>query len=202
MVAHGQVSSEDVLQFWFGPPGGPPLENAERWWKKDDAFDLEVKERFEDTLERGRRGELNEWRTSPRGRLALVILFDQLSRNMFRGTARSFAQDALARDVAKEALEAGDQRVLTPTEAGLLPMPFMHAEDLALQRRCDAEFIALRDAATDEAVRNGVETSVKYAAMHRAIIERFGRFSHRNAIVQRVSTVEEEEFLKQPGSSF
>jgi uncharacterized protein (DUF924 family) len=197
-----QVSAEDVLRFWLGEVNDPPLAKAERWWKKDDAFDREIKERFEETLDRGTRGELSEWRKSPRGRLALVILFDQLSRNMFRGTPRSFAQDALAREVALDALDSGDQRVLTATETGFLLMPLMHAEDLALQRRGEADWSALRDAATDDAVRTDLEKSVKYAAMHRAIIERFGRFPHRNAILGRPSTKEEEEFLTQPGSSF
>lgn len=202
MTADARVSAEDVLRFWLGEPGDPPLAKAERWWKKDDAFDRAIKERFEDTLDRGTRGELSEWRTSPRGRLALVIVFDQFSRNMFRGTPRSFAQDELAREVALDALDSGDLRQLTPTEAGFLLMPFMHAEDLALQRRGEAEFAGLRDAATDDTVRIDLDKSVKYAAMHRVIIERFGRFPHRNAILARPTTKEEEEFLKQPDSSF
>ncbi len=197
-------SPEDVLRFWLGEPTDPPLAKAERWWKKDEAFDREIKERFEGALERGVRGELTEWRATPRGRLALVILFDQLSRNMFRGTPRCFAQDALARELALDALAKNDDRALTPIEAGFLLMPLMHAEDLALQKRCIEGFSSLRDGVSpdDTALRANLESSVKYGRMHMAIIERFGRFPHRNAILGRPSTPEEEEFLKQPGSSF
>lgn len=198
----GDTAPEDVIRFWLGEPGAPPLANAEKWWKKDEAFDRQIRERFQDTLERGVRGELADWRTSPRGRLALVLLYDQLSRNMFRGTPRSFAQDALAREVATQAFDAGDERVLTPIEISFLLMPFMHAEDIAAQRRCIAGFEALRDAADDEALRKNFASSADFAERHAVIIERFGRFPHRNAILERPSTPEEVEFLKQPGSSF
>ena len=196
------LGPEDVIRFWFGEPGGPPLANATSWWKKDDAFDRAIKERFEETLERGVRGELGDWERTPRGRLALVILYDQLSRNMFRGTPRSFAQDALALAVAIKAIEAGDDRVLSPVEMKFVLMPFMHAEDVALQQRCLEGFIKLRDAATDETLRASFENSVKYARLHMTIIQRFGRFPHRNAILGRATTREEAEFLKEPHSSF
>ena len=173
------------------------------WWKKDDAFDREIRERFEGTLERGVRGELAEWEQAPRGRLALVMLYDQLSRNMFRGTPRSFAQDQLARSVTKRALEAGDDRVLTPTEVTFLLMPLMHAEDVSLQNECVERFVALREVCgTDEKVIANVERSVKYARLHMVIIERFGRFPHRNEILGRATTQEEADFLKDPDSSF
>lgn len=196
------ITPEDVLRFWFGEPGSPPLANADKWWKKDDAFDREVRERFQHTLERGLRGELRDWEETVRGRLALIVLFDQLSRNMFRGTPRSFAQDDLARAITEKALAAGDERVLTPTEMGFVLMPFMHAEDLALQQKCLEGFIRLRDAATDDETRADCEKSVQYARMHMAIIERFGRFVHRNAILGRPTTKEEADFLKEPNSSF
>jgi uncharacterized protein (DUF924 family) len=200
-----ETSPEDVIHFWLGDlsqPGADPLAKASAWWKKDDAFDREIRERFQGTLDRGVRGELRAWESSPRGRLALVLLYDQLSRNMFRGTARSFAQDALARDVATKALDAGDERALAPIEASFLFMPFMHAEDVAMQQRAVDGFTKLRDAAGDEKLRKNYESSVKFGAAHMKIIERFGRFPHRNAILGRVSTAEEAEFLKQPGSSF
>lgn len=196
---------DDVIQFWLGDlsqPGADPLANARRWWKKDEAFDREIRERFQETLERGVRGELASWEESPRGRLALVLLYDQLSRNMFRGTARSFAQDPLARAVTDKAFEAGDDHVLAPIEVSFLLMPFMHAEDVALQQRAVDGFIALRDASDDEKLRENFESSVKFARMHMAIVERFGRFPHRNAILGRASTPQEIEFLKQPNSSF
>src|SRR5262249_21626593 len=126
---------DEIIQFWLGPPGSPPLANESKWWMKSDALDEEIRELFANTLERGVRGELAEWRETSQGRLALVILYDQLSRNIFRGTARSFAQDELAREIAQQALDAGDDRVLSPVEVSFLLMPFMHAEDVVLQRR-------------------------------------------------------------------
>lgn len=196
------VSAEDVILFWFGEPGAPPLANVASWWKKDVAFDRKIKDRFERTLDRGLAGELVDWEASPRGRLGLVLLYDQLSRNMYRGTPRSFAQDGLALAVATKAIEAGDEAVLSPLEMKFLLMPFMHAEDVALQRTGLDGFIKLRDAATDEKLRASFDTSVKYARMHMAIIERFGRFPHRNAILGRTTTPEEADFLKEPHSSF
>jgi uncharacterized protein (DUF924 family) len=203
MTESAQVSPDDVLAFWFSASGEPPLAKTKNWWKKDDAFDREIRERFAEALERGTRGELEEWRTTPRGRLALVVLYDQLSRNMFRGTPRSFAQDGLAREIAMQALDAGDDRVLAPVEVNFLLMPFTHAEDLELQHRGQERYRALCESLpSGDPVREWLETSMKYAGMHAAIIERFGRFPHRNAILGRPSTKEEEEFLTQPGSSF
>ena len=196
------VSPEDVIRFWLGEPEAPPLANAERWWKKDEAFDREIKERFGETLERAVRGELSAWQSTPRGRLALVILCDQFSRNIFRGTARSFAQDELARAVAIESFSAADDLALTPVEVSFVLMPFMHAEDLALQQRAIDGYAKLSEAATDEKLRANFDNSVKYGKLHKVIIERFGRFPHRNAILGRDSTPEEAEFLTQPGSSF
>lgn len=195
------MTPDDVIHFWLGAPGAPPLVNSEKWWKKDAAFDREIRERFEDALERGVRGDFAAWRETPRGRLALVILFDQFSRNMFRDTPRAFAQDALAREIAREALEAGDDRVLTAVEVSFLLMPFMHAEDVSLQRRCVEEF-ARRAKEVPAELRAMFENSTKYAILHRDIVERFGRFPHRNAILGRPSTTEETDFLKQPNSSF
>lgn len=199
-------SPDDVLRFWFGEPGDPPLAKAELWWKKDDAFDCQIRERFQDALERGVCGELAEWETTPHGRRALIVLYDQFSRNMFRGTPRSFAQDPLARAVALAALEAGDERALPAAHAGFVLMPLMHAEDLALQHKCVDGFTRLRDEPNDGEMDAkslaDAEASVQYAHRHKDIIQRFGRFPHRNAILGRPSTPEETEFLKQPGSSF
>ncbi|MBX3189507.1 MAG: DUF924 domain-containing protein [Labilithrix sp.] len=195
------MTPEDIVAFWLGPPGDPPLANAKKWWMKSEAFDREIRERFEETLERAVRGELAAWRESPRGRLALVILLDQFSRNMFRGTPRSFAQDPLAREIAEEAFAAGDDRVLGPIETSFLLMPFMHAEDVVLQRRCVEEF-SRRALDHQHEIRENFESSAKFARLHCEIVERFGRFPHRNEILGRASTHEETEFLKQPGSSF
>jgi uncharacterized protein (DUF924 family) len=190
-----------VTRFWLGEPTDPPFSRAERWWKKDPAFDAEIRERFGETLEAAALGELPEWRTNADGRLALVILLDQFSRNAFRDTPRAFAQDALAREIAIEAFAAGDDLVLPPVHVSFLLMPFMHAEDLALQQRCVEGFTKLRDEA-DTSLRASFESSLDFARRHLRIVEWFGRFPHRNPILGRTSTGEEIEFLKQPGSSF
>lgn len=192
---------EDVLDFWLGDRERP-LERAPSWWTKDPAFDRAIVDRFAPTIEVAARGELDAWRKSPRGRLALVVLLDQLSRNAFRGTPRSFAQDPLALAVADESFAAGDDRLHSAVEVGFLLMPFMHAEDLAHQQRCVDGFVRLRDAATDEAIRAHLANCAVFAEKHRAIVERFGRFPHRNVILGRTSTDEELAFLTEPGSSF
>ncbi len=197
------TSPDEVLAFWFGTSDEPPLAKAEQWWKKDPAFDSAVRDRFGAAFERAVRGELEDWRGSPRGRLALVVILDQFSRNMFRGDARSFAQDEQARTTAKRAIEAGDLHALPPIRAGFLLLPWMHAEDIALQRRCEEGFRTLRDLVpASDPVRDALDSSLRFAGLHAAIIERFGRFPHRNAVLGRASTPEEAEFLKQPNSAF
>jgi uncharacterized protein (DUF924 family) len=192
---------EDVLWFWLGEPGADPLAKSDLWFKKNPAFDREITERFQSTLEAAVRGELASWEKTPHGRLALVVLYDQFSRNMFRDTPRAFAQDTLARDLAIEAIDAGDERILAPMERYFLYMPLMHAEDVDLQRRCVACFERLANEAPPEK-RGTFDHALKYARMHADIVERFGRFPHRNAILGRATTKEEAEFLTQPGSSF
>lgn len=200
-MSEREVGPEDVIDFWLGD-ADRPLAKATSWWTKDPAFDQAIVERFAATIERAVRGELDAWTKSPRGRLALVILLDQLSRNAFRGTPRSFAQDPLALAVATTALSAGDDRVHAAVATGFLLMPFMHAEDAGHQRRCVEGFTRLRDAATDDAIRAHLANCVDFADKHRVIVERFGRFPHRNAILGRTSTAEELAFLAEPGSSF
>jgi uncharacterized protein (DUF924 family) len=194
-------SPEEVLRFWLGEPGEPPLARSETWYKKDDDFDRQIRERFESLLEAGVRGELAEWKATPRGRLALVVMYDQFSRNMFRGAARMFAQDGLARDMALHAIGQGDEGQLTHVERQFLYMPFVHAEDVDLQRKGVAAFTRLRDQAPPD-LRESFANALHYAKLHADIIERFGRFPHRNALLSRPSTREEELFLAQPGSSF
>ena len=192
---------EDVLHFWLGAPGDPPLRNADRWFTNDAVFDGECAARFGNAIDAAVRGELAEWRKTPRGRLALVLLLDQLSRNVHRNTSRAFAQDALARDVALEAMAAGDERVLSPIERSFLYMPLMHAEDVGLQHRCVAAFGRLAAEAPPE-LRDYMQNALRFAKRHEEVVERFGRFPHRNQILGRPSTREEERFLQQPNSSF
>ena len=192
---------EDLLAFWFGPPGSSPLANSTKWYTKDDGFDREIAARFGTALELAARGALDGWKTTPRGRLALVILLDQFSRNIHRGQPRAFAQDARACSYALEAIAAGDERVLGTIERSFLYMPLMHAEDVDLQHQCVRKFERLRDDAPHD-LRKYVENGLEYAQRHAEIVERFGRFPHRNAILGRSSTREELAFLEQPGSSF
>ena len=195
------ASPDDLLRTWFGEPGSPPLASSKKWFMKDEAFDRALREQFEPTLEAAARGELASWRSTPRERVALILLFDQISRNIYRGSPRSFAQDALARALTLEMLASGEDRSLTPVERYFVLMPLMHAEDVAVQRRCVSEFEALLAGATED-VRGLLTSAVEYAKRHAVIVERFGRFPHRNAILGRESTPEEVEFLGQPGSSF
>ena len=195
------IGPEDVLGFWLGAPGSSPLANATKWYMKDDAFDREIEERFGMPLELGARGALDGWKGTPRGRLALVILLDQFSRNIYRNQPRAFAQDARACSSALEAIAAGDERELAIVERSFLYMPLMHAEDVDLQHECVVKFERLRDDAPPD-LRKFVESGLDYARRHADIIERFGRFPHRNAILGRTSKADELAFLEQPGSSF
>lgn len=195
------VGPNDVLRFWIGPEGSSQLTNAAKWYAKDDAFDREIEARFGNTIDLAARGALDSWKTTPRGRLALVIVLDQFSRNVFRGTPRAFAQDARACELAREAIAAGDEAALTTVERSFLYMPLMHAEDVALQHECVAAFERLHASAPADLVTftaNGLD----YAKRHAVIVERFGHFPHRNQILDRTSTQEELAFLTQPGSSF
>jgi uncharacterized protein (DUF924 family) len=188
---------QDVLSFWFGAAGRP----REEWFRASDAFDAEIRSRFGEALERAARGDLDDGKSTPRGRLALVVLLDQCSRNAFRGRPGAFAQDARARALALEGIDAGEDRGLAPLERSFLYMPLLHAEDAALQDRSVTLFEELARAAPPE-VAGYLEKSAKFARAHRDIVARFSRFPHRNAILGRESTAEEAEFLSQPGSAF
>ncbi len=175
-------SPGDVLTFWFADPG--------RWWKKDPAFDAEIRGRFLTLHDAARRGACDDWLDTPRGTLAYIVLLDQFSRNMFRGSARMFESDARALSAARHAVDRGFDRDLSRDERMFLYMPFMHSEDIADQDRCVGLF------------GSALQGQLGYAEQHRDIVRRFGRFPHRNALLGRQSTSEELEFLKQPGSSF
>lgn len=186
----------EILAFWFG--GEEKIGVAEFrgvWFAKDQEFDAEIERRFAQDHEKAAAGELDGWLETPRGALALLILLDQFPRNLFRGSPRAFATDAKARDIASEAVRRGfDQRV-SQVERWFFYLPFEHSEDLEDQRLSVSLFQALEDG---EASRKAYESAVK----HKEIIDRFGRFPHRNETLGIASTPEEEEFLSQPGSSF
>jgi uncharacterized protein (DUF924 family) len=185
---------EAILDFWFGAAGTRGKARAE-WFRKDAAFDARIRERFGELHARAARHELDCWRAAPEPLLALVVVLDQFSRNLHRDDARAFAQDAYARDCARQGLARGDERVLLPVQRQFLYLPFEHSEDAADQDLCVERMHSLE---AFEPTRGLTE----WAERHRAIIRRFGRFPHRNAALGRASTPEETEFLKQPGSSF
>lgn len=175
----------DVLTFWF-----EELKPAQ-WWKKDPHMDAAILECFGDLHRRAHLGELFAWRQSPRGRLAEVIVLDQFSRNMYRDDARAFASDGMALVLAQEAVGSGDHNALTDVERSFLYMPYMHSESALIHEQAVELFRA-----------NGIESNYEFELKHKVIIDRFGRYPHRNTILGRESSTEEIEFLKQPGSRF
>jgi len=192
---------EQILSFWFGEPGAPPLQNQESWFKKDPAFDARIRDSFEADLKRAAQGEFDAWKTQPRSCLALLILLDQMSRNMYRNKPESFAQDAQALATCLEGRKQGLDQSLPHMQRVFFYMPMMHSESLAIQREAVSLFDALAKTGPEE-LRQTLAGGADFERKHHDIIERFGRFPHRNAILGRVSTPEEIEFLKQPGSSF
>ena len=174
-----------VLKFWFDE-----LEPND-WFEKNPATDALIRSRFGALHDRTRQCELYSWRTTPQGRLAEIIILDQFSRNMFRGDPRSFATDPLALALAQEAVACGADQALPLHQRTFVYMPYMHSESLAIHQIAMTLFS-----------QPGLESKLEHEIRHKDIVERFGRYPHRNAILGRDSTHEELEFLKQPGSSF
>jgi uncharacterized protein (DUF924 family) len=182
-MAEADVAPADILAFWRD--AGP-----DRWYKPDDAFDADVRRRFLGLWQKAAAGELSSWETSDDGALALVIVLDQFPRNMFRDDIRTYASDARAREVAHRAIERGVDARIDGALREFLYLPFMHSEHLADQLRC----IELSRAA-------GHTESLKWAEHHAEIIRRFGRFPHRNRLLGRETTPDEQAFLDQGGFS-
>ena len=196
------MEPREVLEFWFGPMGaGYPADNSAMWWKKDPQVDARIKERFAGALAASARGELAGWSASVAGRQAHIILIDQMARNMHRGEAGMYAQDDLALRLSLQAVAAGDPWGRAYGELQFFLMPLMHAEDVGVQRLACRLFGRVLSEAAD-ADLTAAAKGVEYAHKHREIVERFGRFPHRNEILGRVSSAQEAAFLKQPGSSF
>lgn len=176
---------QGVLDFWFREI------DPVQWWRVDPAFDALIRERFMVLHAHAARGELFGWRGTAQGRLAEIIVLDQFSRNMFRGTPAAFAQDGMALVLAQEAVAANAHEALTEIERGFLLLPYMHSESCAIHVEAERLY-------RNHALPQNHEFELK----HKAIIDRFGRYPHRNAILGRQSSAEEIEFLKQPGSGF
>lgn len=185
-----------ILEFWFGQPEQANYGKPRKiWFVKNPEFDREVRIQFLTNYEQAAAGKLNDWKNSPLSCLALILLLDQFPRNMFRGTVQAFATDSQALATAKYADAQGYDRDLLPVQRWFIYCPFEHSENLEDQDRAVTLFEQLSDD-PDSA------EAIDYAVRHREVILRFGRFPHRNAILGRASTPEEEEFLQQPGSSF
>ncbi|MHC4040134.1 DUF924 family protein [Bradyrhizobium sp. 23AC] len=181
MTAVGDIAPSGILAFWREA-------GRERWYKRDDAFDAEVRRRFLALWQKAVAGELASWEASDDGALALVIVLDQFPRNMFRGTPQAFASDAQARDVARRAIDRGVDARVDPVLLEFLYLPLMHSEHLPDQLHCVALFQNTENA-----------ENLKYAREHADIIQRFGRFPHRNRLLGRDSTEEEQAFLDKGG---
>lgn len=198
------ITAAAVLEFWFGKSGDDSAtaqSQQKLWWSKTAEVDADIRRRFGDLVETASKGALDHWAQDARGRLALILLFDQFPRNMYRDTPQAFACDPLARKLALEGISSGADRALRAIERVFFYLPLEHSESAELQERCVALFTALA-AGVPEADRKTFKGYVDYAVRHRDVIHRFGRFPHRNQILGRVSTPEEIAFLKQPGSSF
>lgn len=197
MSAAGDVDADQVLEFWFGAPSSPGYGRTRKaWFAKDDAFDQAIRDRFGVLIEQTLRGEHESWADAARSALAQVLVLDQFTRNAFRGSARAFAGDARALAAASKMVGLRQDEALPIFMRSFAYLPFEHAEGLAMQDESVRLFTRLV-AGTDDPAR-----LLGYALRHRAIIERFGRFPHRNATLGRQSTTEEIAFLKQPGSGF
>jgi len=191
------ASSEEVLEFWFGSAAvteADVMAKAMRWFNGGESLDSEVKTRFGETIDAALAGKLDDWAATPRGRLALVIVLDQLTRNAFRGQPRTYAGDTKAQRLATQAFETGLDAPLTVVERMFLSMPLLHAEDVTLQRR-SLELARRIGASAPALYAKGFAMHLEQAEKYLAVVTRFGRFPHRNAVLGRHSTPDEQTFL-------
>jgi uncharacterized protein (DUF924 family) len=179
------MQPQEIITFWF------TTIEPKSWWIKDEAFDSLLNQKFSEIHQQAAQGELFHWRKTALGRLAEIIILDQFSRNIYRDSAKSFAYDALALILAQEAINVGANKELQGKELAFLYMPFMHSESLAIHQVAEQLFS-----------EPGLEGNTDFEKRHKVIIEKFGRYPHRNEILNRESTEDEIDFLKQPGSSF
>ena len=196
-MEHEVLRIDEILAFWFG--SGQTSAFVVRkalWFGGDREFDNEVRRELAADHEQAAAGRRDHWRDTPRGALALILLLDQVPRHLFRSSPRAFATDAQALDTAERGLVCGFDRQLPPTQRLFLVLPFMHSERLDHQHRALA--VARQCHSEDSEMADAVESALQ----HLAIIKRFGRFPHRNAVLGRPTTAEEAAFLKEPGSSF
>lgn len=205
------MNKTDVIQFWFDtaqPSNQDPLSDADisqqqsaLWWSKNTEIDADIRLRFEPTLKALLRGQFNDWLNDAQGRLAAIIVLDQFSRNMYRNSALSFTQDSLALHWCLEGIRTGHDKQLRPIQRVFFYMPLEHSESPQMQALCIEKFQQLK-ADSPESFQQAASFFIEFAQRHKAIIDRFGHFPHRNQILGRKSTQEERQFLQQPGSGF
>ncbi|GHG03302.1 DUF924 family protein [Thalassotalea marina] len=176
---------QEIIHFWFVET------TPAQWWQKDTAFDLLIEQRFAHVHHQAKLGELSSWRETALGSLAEIIILDQFSRNIYRDKPAAFAQDPMALTLAQVAISKGFDLTLPETERSFLYLPFMHSESKLIHKHALSLYQAL-----------GNEQNLEFECKHKAIIDQFGRYPHRNTILGRQSTPEEVEFLKEPNSSF
>lgn len=176
---------KEIVSFWF-----EEIE-PKMWWVADPSFDQQIRERFGHLLVQAAQGEMYSWRNEPQGRLAEIIVLDQFSRNIHRNQPMAFSQDPMALVLAQEAVAAGILHSLSPIERAFLLLPYMHSESKLIHEVAESLYR-----------EHAPPSNYEYELKHKVIIDRFGRYPHRNQILGRVSTPEEIEFLKQPGSRF
>jgi uncharacterized protein (DUF924 family) len=194
----------EILTYWFGDLHSPedyPQKQSTIWFNGGADIDREIRNRFEYLVWDAANHKLDKWKQTPRGRLALILLVDQFSRNMFRGSPNAFAFDALAQSLTLEGLNLKEDQALFPIERAFFYLPLEHSESLKLQEVSVAKFNELA-ASVVPSLTSIFKSFADYAWSHYLIIEKFGRFPHRNAIIGRESSSEESKFLEGPNSSF
>lgn len=202
-LAHTMETADSLHDYWFGGTADDAAgqRQARLWWSKDAMLDAELSKRFGDLAAAARSGALDAWSGTAQGRLALILLTDQLPRNIFRGTPAAFASDHQARQLCVDGLARGDDKLLRPIERVFFYLPLEHSESMQDQEHSVRLYTALFQQVPQSAMEQ-YRGYLTYALRHRRVIERFGRFPHRNQILGRPSTAEESDFLKEPGSSF
>jgi uncharacterized protein (DUF924 family) len=197
------MSPEAVLEFWIGDAArnsDAAKARSKRWYHSSTADDEAMRSQFGATLQQAEQGTLRDWITTPYGRLALVILLDQMSRNLYRGTAQAFANDARALDIATQMVDAGEHQCLAPIEQVFLFHPFEHAESLSAQQQSVQLFSALLEQAPTD-WHQQLQSFLNFAIVHRDIVASHGRFPHRNKVLGRKNTSGEDDYLVR-GSTF
>jgi uncharacterized protein (DUF924 family) len=195
---------ENIHRFWFGVLKGPedmPHEKVTFWFMKNERTDEYIREAYLTILNDAIAGQFDFWKNTPRGYLCLILVLDQFPRHIYRNKPTAFAQDLLALKLASEGLEDGIDQNLYPIERCFFYMPLQHSEDLSIQEKSVKLYSSLAEE-VHKSIKPSFQEFHKYAKMHLDVIKEFGRFPHRNTILDRESTPEEEAFLKMPGSSF